>query len=115
FQANLLPSRSMAFAELATNRGVAVQVHAGSGIVIGQCPENTATLEQAQSLLAELQQSARTGKGNVIGLHCDAEWESALPMWGHAEPAWPLMAQLKQKFDPHGLLNPGRFVDAVIS
>ncbi len=115
FQANLLPSRCMAFAELATTRGIAVQVHAANGIVIGQCPENTATLAQAQSLLTELQQSVRSSRGNLVVLHCDAEWKPSLPMWGQPEPAWPLMAQLKRKLDPHGLLNLGRFVDAVVS
>jgi glycolate oxidase FAD binding subunit len=111
FQANLLPSRCMAFAEQATNRGVAVQVHAGSGIVIGQCPDSTATIEHASSLLAELRQAARSGRGNLTILNCDADWQASLPMWGDPEPGWPLMAQLKRKLDPDALLNPGRFVD----
>jgi glycolate oxidase FAD binding subunit len=111
FQANLLPSRCMEFAERATALGVAVQVHAASGIVIGQCPESTATAEQAATLLADLRTLARSGKGNLTVLHCDEEWQSLLPMWGDPEPSWPLMAQLKRKLDPDGLLNPGRFVD----
>lgn len=111
FQANVVPSRCMAFAEQATERGVAVQVHAASGIVIGQCAESTATVAQAQSLLAEFRQSVRGSRGNVTVLHCDPEWRAALPMWGDPEPGWQLMVQLKRKFDPDGLLNPGRFVD----
>jgi glycolate oxidase FAD binding subunit len=96
---------------LATSREVAVQVHAANGIVIGQCPESTATVGQARSLLTELRQAARQGQGNLTVLHCDAEWQAALPMWGDAESAWGLMSQLKQKLDPQGLLNPGRFVE----
>lgn len=80
FQANVVPSRCMAFAEQATERGVAVQVHAASGIVIGQCAESTATVAQAQSLLAEFRQSVRGSRGNVTVLHCDPEWRAALPM-----------------------------------
>ncbi len=111
FQANLLPSQCMAFAEDATRQDVAVQVHAANGIVIGQCPDRIATVEQAGELLARLRQQAREGQGNLIVLHCDPEWQSVLPLWGDPEPGWPLMQQLRQKFDPQGLLNPGRFVN----
>lgn len=111
FQANLLPSRAMEFAQRATELGVAAQIHAANGIVIGQCPENAATLVQTSELLMELRQLARRGSGNLSILHCDPEWQAVLPMWGEAEPAWPLMAKLKRQLDPHHLLNPGRFVD----
>ena len=111
FQANLLPSRCMAFAVQATELGVALQIHAANGIVIGQCPERTAAVDQANSMLTELRTLSRAGKGNLVVLHCDAEWQACLPMWGDPEPGWPMMAQLKRKLDPDGLLNPGRFVD----
>lgn len=114
FQANLFPSRCMAFADLATQRRVAVQVHAASGVVIGQCPESTASVDQANELLIELRQAARAGQGNLTVLSCDAEWQSSLPMWGDPEPGWPLMARLKRKLDPIGLLNPGRFIDGFV-
>ena len=108
FQANLLPSRCMEFAERAMRQGVAVQVHAANGLVIGQCPETIATVDQAQELLDDLRQFARHEQGNLIVLHCDPEWQSQLPMWGDAEPGWPLMQQLQRKFDPQAILNPGR-------
>lgn len=112
FQANLLPSRCMEFADAAVKLGVSVQVHAGNGIVIGQLPEEAATVEQALAALSSLRQFARQAKGNLQVLHCDPEWKSRMPMCGDPEPAWPLMRQLKQSLDPHGLLNPGRFIDA---
>lgn len=111
FQANLLPSKCMEFAERATRSGIAVQVHASNGIVIGQCPEEVATVEQAGKLIADLRRTAREDRGNLTVLHCDPEWRSSLPMWGAPEPAWPLMAKLKRQLDPHGLLNSGQFVD----
>ena len=88
-----------------------MQIHAANGIVIGQCPEEVATVSAARDLIGELRQQALAGDGNLIVLHCDPEWRGSLPMWGDPGPAWPLMAKLKRQLDPQGLLNPGRFVD----
>ena len=111
FQANLRPSQCVAFAERATRLNVAVQVHAGNGIVIGQLPESAATVDETAILLNELRQVARSGGGNLHVLHCDSEWQPLIPMCGEPESSWPLMKELKQKLDPHGLLNPGLFVE----
>ncbi len=110
FQANLRPSRCVAFAEEAARLGIAVQCHAGNGLVIGQLPEETATLDQATALLRPLRQQARDADGNLQILHCDEEWKPGLPMCGEAEPSWPLMDRVKRQLDPYGLLNPFPFV-----
>lgn len=112
FQANLLPSRCLEFAKQATNLGVAVQVHAGNGIVVGQLPGEAATIQQTMAILNQLRPTARSAQGNLVVLHCDPEWKSQMPMCGDPEPSWGLMQRLKQKLDPNGLLNPGRFIDA---
>ncbi|MEI8382950.1 MAG: FAD-binding oxidoreductase [Planctomycetota bacterium] len=112
FEANLRPSQCMTFAERATDLGVAVQVHAGNGQVIGQLLEESATIDQTVSILNELGTLARSAGGNLVVLHCDSAWKSRMPMCGAPESSWPLMKQLKSKLDPQGLLNPGRFVDA---
>ncbi len=111
FQANLLPSRSLEFASRATQHGVAVQLHAGNGIVIGQLPDEVATIEQTMTVLNDLRQLARSAAGNLVVLHCDPEWKSKMPMCGDPEPSWGLMQRIKRQLDPQGLLNPGRFVN----
>ena len=113
FQANLLPSRAMEFAARATALGVAVQVHAGNGIVVGQLPDEAATIDRAMAILDELRQLARSASGNLVVLHCDPEWKAKMPMCGDPEPGWGLMQRLKRQLDPLELLKPARFVDTV--
>lgn len=115
FEANLRPSQCMAFAERATQLGVAVQVHAGNGLVIGQLLDEAATIDHSTAILNELRPLARSQGGNLVVLHCDAEWKARMPMCGDAEHSWPLMTQLKRTLDPQGLLNPGRFVDGAVT
>jgi glycolate oxidase FAD binding subunit len=112
-QANLRPSQAVLFAEELQQRGIAVLAHAGTGVVIGQFPEEIVSLTAAAEKLQELISLAASRHGNVVVLHCDQEWQNQLPMWGRPEPAWPAMLQLKQHLDPQGLLCPGQFVDGV--
>ena len=112
FQANLRPSQCWRFAELATQLDVAVNCHAGNGVVTGQFPETVASLADALKLLEPLRTLARTGGGNLIVLHADREWLPQLPVYGDAESAWGQMRRLKQQLDPGNLLNPGRFIDS---
>lgn len=106
FKANLLPSRTVEFVQQAEQAGCAVQAHAGSGIVFGHLPDTVTTAAGAKTALARLRGLARNCRGNVIILHCDESWKSELPMFGEAEPAWPLMRKLKHELDPANLLNP---------
>ena len=113
FQANLLPSATMEFCEAVTRQGIALQAHAANGIVIGQLPDGAATVEKAAAILTPLRAQARQARGNLTVLNCDNEWKPHLPLFGDAEPSWPLMRKLKQQLDPNNLLNPGRFIDHI--
>lgn len=112
FRANLLPSRTVAFLDAAARQGIAVQAHAGNGIVIGHLPPTIASAAQAETRLSLLRRLARQHHGNLVIPRCPAEWKADLPLFGEPEPAWPLMQRVKAALDPHGLLNPGRFLDA---
>ena len=113
FQANLLPSRVTEFLDVAAGQGVAVQAHAGNGIVVGHFPDETTTLARAQEILKPLREIAAAGHGNLIVHQCAEHWKSEIPLFGEPEPSWPLMRKLKQQLDPHDLLNPGHFINGL--
>jgi glycolate oxidase FAD binding subunit len=39
--------------------------------------------------------------------------ESKLDCWGTSPDSLPLMRQIKSRFDPAGILNPGRFLGRI--
>ena len=112
FRANLLPSKTIEFMERATEQGIALQAHAGNGIVIGHLPDDAVTLEKANHILTPLRQLARKYCGNLIILNCETAWKKELPIFGDAENSLPLMKRLKTTLDPHNLLNPCRLFPA---
>jgi glycolate oxidase FAD binding subunit len=87
-----------------------VQVHAGSGTVIARLSE-LPDAGAANMLVGHLQPLARSHHGNVIVLESSAgAGLTPNAIWGAASEDRRLMAAVKQKFDPHNILNPGRFV-----
>lgn len=108
FKANLLPSRLVEFLDLASSQEVALQAHAGSGIVIGHLPDRAITAAVAAEILTPLRNFARVGGGNLTILNCPEDWKESLPVFGVPEQSWPLMRRLKEQLDPLDLLNRGR-------
>jgi glycolate oxidase FAD binding subunit len=51
--------------------------------------------------------------GTLVALACPAAVKRGLDVWGSPSDAQPLMVRLKQRFDPDGILNPGRFVGGI--
>jgi glycolate oxidase FAD binding subunit len=110
FKANLLPSRTLEFLELASRERVSLQAHVGNGIVIGHLPDHVTTAQAAATLLAPLRKFARQLHGNLTIVNSPDDWKQDIPTWGEAEPSWPLMQKLKDQLDPQHLLNRGRFI-----
>jgi glycolate oxidase FAD binding subunit len=111
-KANLLPHATAAFCLEASRAGLALQAHAGNGIVVGHAPPGL-TLEAAQAMLSTLHPHAAAARGNVILPRCPTAWKRTLPVWGVPRgDAW-LMRTVKEKMDPRRLFNPGRFADGL--
>jgi glycolate oxidase FAD binding subunit len=51
--------------------------------------------------------------GGSLTVLRSADAMPAMDAWGSSGDALPLMLSLKQQFDPHGTLNPGRFVGGI--
>jgi glycolate oxidase FAD binding subunit len=49
-------------------------------------------------------------RARVVTETASAELKSTLDVWGGVVPGFHLMKRIKQKFDPSGILSPGRFV-----
>jgi glycolate oxidase FAD binding subunit len=110
FKANLLPGRVADFLRAAEPLDLCLHAFAGNGIVIGHI-NGARTLEDARTVLRKLQELAI--QGNVVVLRCPGEWKQSLPIWGAPRgDAW-LMRAVKDKLDPAGLFNPGRFIAGI--
>lgn len=51
--------------------------------------------------------------GAMVVLGCPLAIKRGLDVWGLPSDAQPLMVRIKQRFDPVGTLNPGRFVGGI--
>lgn len=119
-KATLLPSALASFCEEAEHDGpVAIHAHAGSGVVYGTfamgggAGEPGLTSERAARIVTAWRARAQAGQGSVIVQSCPSDWKAALDVWGPPRnDAW-IMREVKQKFDPRGIFNPGRFVAAI--
>ncbi len=98
----MLPSEIARFAERVRGLG-GESVIQGTGIMIAGCPAADGLIQ----LRAEMEQAG----GSMMVLKQPAE--SKLDCWGTLPDSLPLMRQIKSRFDPEGILNPGRFLGRI--
>jgi glycolate oxidase FAD binding subunit len=74
----------------------------------------TVVLEAAPEFVLALVDRLRTRVqefgGSVVVLQVPDELRGRIDVWGPAQGSWALMNQVKRRFDPGRILNPGRFV-----
>ncbi|HLQ44717.1 MAG TPA: hypothetical protein VK137_08320, partial [Planctomycetaceae bacterium] len=107
FKASLLPSRTIEFLQLASDAGIAVQAHAGDGIVFGHLPSDVSSAAQTEDVLRPFRQHADSYGGHLIVLRGPVEAASSQPRWQELGPASDWMRRVKQQLDPLNLLCPG--------
>ena len=62
-------------------------------------------------LLKSLRARVRVHGGSMVVLRMPDELRTGLDVWGCESNALALMREVKQRFDPCRILNPGRFVE----
>jgi glycolate oxidase FAD binding subunit len=70
----------------------------------------TAASKAGASHFAGLISLAQQHQGHAVMFAAPPELKLGIEVWGPSPPTISLMRAIKQKFDPMGLLNPGRFV-----
>jgi glycolate oxidase FAD binding subunit len=100
----MLPSEIARFAERVRGLG-GKSVTQGTGIMIAGFPAGAA--DGLMKLRGEMEQAS----GSMMVLKQPAE--SKLDCWGTPPDSLPLMRQIKSRFDPEGILNPGRFLGRI--
>ena len=66
-----------------------------------------------RAALQTLRDDVSTMGGTIVVLGCPPGVKRGLDVWGSPSDAQPLMVRIKQRFDPDGTLNPGRFVGGI--
>jgi glycolate oxidase FAD binding subunit len=98
--------------------------HAGNGIVYvrfhptveGEAQGSTPGLDAAGHLLSLVEWLRIITKklgGYIVVELIDPTLKERVDVWGHLEGVLPLMKGVKEKLDPKGILNPGRFVGGI--
>jgi glycolate oxidase FAD binding subunit len=95
---------------------IPLRAHAANGVVRLHCGApnfDGLKAEEWPNRLAEMRRLAQARGGQMLILRAPEEVKSQIDVWGEVGPGRGLMRALKEKFDPHELLNPGRFVAGI--
>lgn len=65
------------------------------------------------TVVDRLRAKLRTSGGSVVALQIPGTLRNHLDVWGCESNALPLMREIKRRFDPNCILNPGRFVGGI--
>lgn len=115
---NCLPSQVAAMAERLEvlrnelNAELRLKAHAGSGVIRAYLAfeESASVAMQFSRQLENLRATVKPARGTVIVESAPASLKAGIDVWGYDFKDKALMQQIRQKYDPRGTLNPGRFV-----
>ena len=110
FRAVLLPSRLPSFLLEAHDEGWAVRAGAGHGEVIGWRGDDEPA-DRTVRRLRDLRAAARAAAGSLLVLRSPWSGLHESELAGETVPAAARMQSIKEVFDPHRLLSPGRRPD----
>jgi len=94
---------------LAFDPACAIQAHAGNGIIIARFSKFSHG-DLTTVLVGKLRPAAVGLGGSLVVVSSKLDGLTPHLVWGGRTEAIELMGRIKQKFDPRGILNPGRFI-----
>ncbi len=103
-KATMLPSEIAPFAERVRSLG-GESVTQATGIMMAGFPA------AAAGHLPQLRRELEAASGSLMVLKQPAE--SKVDCWGTLPDSLPLMREIKRRFDPEVVLNPGRFLGGI--
>jgi glycolate oxidase FAD binding subunit len=109
FVANLRPSAVAGFVQGIDPGRWSIQAHAGNGIVRAHALGEW-TMDQAAQAIERLRKQSVQAGGNLILSRCPTDWKERLRVWGEPRGDRALADRVRTALDPHGAMNPGRFV-----
>jgi glycolate oxidase FAD binding subunit len=62
---------------------------------------------------SEIEKLARQRRGHAVLFSAPAGLKTGVNVWGPSPPTLSLMREIKRQFDPHEILNPGRFLAGI--
>jgi glycolate oxidase FAD binding subunit len=71
---------------------------------------HSATDADFVALLERLRARVSKSGGSVVALQIPGRLRASVDVWGPERGTFPLMREIKRRFDPERILNPGRFV-----
>lgn len=86
----------------------------GNGVIYLKKPISSgADLQHIANTLTQMRQRAINVGGNLIIESAPTELKRLMDVWGPIGSTLNLMKQIKAKFDPDSLFNPGRFISSI--
>ncbi len=114
FRIAALPSRLRDVASALEGRSAAWLAYPGLGLLYGGFElENGADFVAVDTVLRVLRNAVRDVKGSCVIESAPPQAKVGTDVFGETSDALPISRALKQRFDPDGVLNPGRFIGGI--
>jgi len=88
-------------------------LRAGNGILYTHLPGDAIKAGGLVELIGRLTEESAKNDGNLVVESCPPDIKEKVDVWGRPREDRLVMRRLKEKMDPRGVLNPGRFVGGI--
>ena len=113
---SVLPARIGSLCDAVFRQAELAQVAATlvvQGTGVGEVRLDAARQQPQAEVLKAVRGELDRLQGTLVVQQCPVSIKEGLDVWGTPKDALPLMRQIKAKFDPARILNPGRYVGAI--